>query len=63
MGYRIDASLYQGRPKLTITDINTNEVFLEWQYENEGTENPDKNEIQRLFKALFLLSYQQKENL
>jgi hypothetical protein len=61
MGYLIYASLLEGKPKLEIKDADSERTCMSWSYEPEQRDDAvDKQEFQRLFRDLLLLSCKQK---
>ncbi|MGB5209455.1 MAG: hypothetical protein WBO47_06900 [Gammaproteobacteria bacterium] len=60
MGYRIYASLEDGRPTLRIVDARSNAECLNWRFQGENTRAAGgQKEMQRLFRDLLLLSCKQ----
>jgi hypothetical protein len=65
MGYYIYAWLEEGNPNLEIVDAESKRTCMRWAY-SEGESKPDarwssdKNEIQKLFRQLLLLTCQQE---
>lgn len=61
MGYLIYASLQEGKPKLEIVDAQSERTCMSWHYEQDlDKELENRNEFQRLFRELLLLSCKQK---
>jgi hypothetical protein len=57
MSYHINAWLEDGDPRLEIVDAHSKSVCMSWSYKSRaGLESRDKNEIQRLFRKLILLT-------
>lgn len=63
MGYFIYASLVEGKPNLKIVDASSQQTCVNWHYEkdgdNVGDRYADRQEIQRLFRELLLLTCKQ----
>lgn len=61
MGYLIYASLLDGKPNLEIKDADTERTCVSWRYGQEQRDDEvDRQEFQRLFRDLLLLSCKQK---
>jgi hypothetical protein len=61
MSYYINAWLENGDPRLQIIDAQSKSVCVSWDYlAPKNAENKDKNEIQRLFKELLMLTCKHK---
>ena len=59
MSYHIYAWLEKGIPHLQIKDSESKSTYLSWSYQTTES-NYDKQEIQRLFRELILLTCKQK---
>lgn len=59
MGYRIEASLIDGKPSLKIYNTNQQLPCLSWTYCGKHGEEQSQQEIQQLFRQLLLLTCKQ----
>lgn len=61
MGHRIYAWLEEGKPRLRIYDAESGNLTVSWDYQGkQGAGEPQRQEIQRLFKQLLLLTCKQE---
>lgn len=62
MGYYIYAWLEEGNPNLEIVDAESKRTCMRWAYSEARHKGnvADKNEIQKLFRQLLLLTCQQE---
>jgi len=59
MVYQIEAFLDQGKPALKIYDAAEQSLCLSWTYHGDATEKNSRQEVQRLFRQLLLLTCKQ----
>lgn len=61
MSFHINAWLENGEPQLQIIDAQSRNVCMSWSYKpKSGTDQSNKNEIQKLFRELLLLTCKQE---